>query len=79
MLIRAQKGTFKINHPGLLHTVSGSNLLSALLTTIKPRGFKSALKFPEWVSAMDDEMRVLYTNDTWDLVPRPVDAKCCWC
>jgi len=37
----------------------------------KPQGFKSAAKSPEWLAAMEDEIRSLKLNQTWELVPRP--------
>ncbi|RVW30074.1 Retrovirus-related Pol polyprotein from transposon RE1 [Vitis vinifera] len=43
----------------------------ALLALKEPQGFKSTTKHPEWLSAMDDEIQDLKTNDTWVLVPRP--------
>ncbi|RVW74885.1 Retrovirus-related Pol polyprotein from transposon RE1 [Vitis vinifera] len=54
-----------------MHISSSSQLFQALLALKEPRGFKSAAKHPEWLSAMDDEIHALKKNDTWVLVPRP--------
>ncbi|XP_041011359.1 uncharacterized mitochondrial protein AtMg00820-like [Juglans microcarpa x Juglans regia] len=48
-----------------------SGLSHALLTTSKPRGFKSAAKNPAWLTTMDEEVKALRDNCTWDLVPQP--------
>lgn len=48
-----------------------TGLLAALLATNEPKGFKSTLKHPGWVVAMDDELQALHKNHTWDVVPRP--------
>ncbi|RVW50549.1 Retrovirus-related Pol polyprotein from transposon RE1 [Vitis vinifera] len=45
----------------------------------EPRGFKSETKHPEWLSAMDDEIQALKKNDTWDLVPRPINHNVVGC
>jgi hypothetical protein len=37
----------------------------------EPKGFKSAAKSLEWLAAMDEEIRALKLNQTWELVPRP--------
>ena len=34
---------------------------------------KSALKNPQWVAAMEEELRALHQNNTWDLVLRPAN------
>lgn len=37
----------------------------------EPKLFKSATKSPEWLAAMEDEIRALTHNQTWELVPKP--------
>lgn len=64
MTTRAQKGIFKLKHPGLLHEIADSPLLTALLSTIEPRGFKSAAKLPPY-------MRRFVRFELTILVPRP--------
>ncbi|RVW98311.1 Retrovirus-related Pol polyprotein from transposon RE1 [Vitis vinifera] len=71
MITRAKSGIFKPRHPAHLSFVQSSPLIHALLATSKPKGFKSAAKNPAWLAAMDDEIKALQTNHTWDLVPRP--------
>lgn len=70
MVTRAKAGIFQPQYPTyLIHHVSG--LLYALLTTSKPRGFKSAAKNPAWLATMDEEIKALCDNCTWDLIPLP--------
>lgn len=40
----------------------------------EPKTLKSAFKDPLWVSAMQEEISALHSNQTWELVPRPSDA-----
>ncbi|KAL0435944.1 UNVERIFIED_CONTAM: Retrovirus-related Pol polyprotein from transposon TNT 1-94 [Sesamum radiatum] len=43
----------------------------------EPTTFDEALKSPDseqWLSAMKEEMKSLYDNKTWDLVPKPKDV-----
>jgi hypothetical protein len=39
-------------------------LLPAFLTSIEPKGFKSAAKNPSWLAAMDEEVQTLQNNHT---------------
>ena len=39
----------------------------------EPRSARTALKDNNWCTAMQSEMSSLYRNDTWELVPRPVN------
>ncbi|KAL6334726.1 hypothetical protein AAG906_021385 [Vitis piasezkii] len=66
-----ENGIFKPRLYHAMHISSSSQLFQALLALKEPRGFKSAAKHPEWLSAMDDEIHALKKNDTWVLVPRP--------
>ena len=70
MLTRAKASIFKTRHPANLAALGSSGLLSALLASIEPKGFKSAAKNPAWLTAMDEEIQALQTNRTWILVPR---------
>lgn len=49
-------------------------LLSTLLVSTKPKGFKSAAKNPAWLAAMDEEVQALQNNCIWILVPRPTNT-----
>lgn len=41
--------------------------------------FKEAAKTPEWVRAMNEEIRALKSNQTWSLVPLPLNKKAIGC
>ena len=71
MLTRAKAGIFKTRQLANLSVLSSSRLLSALLASPEPKGFKSASKNPAWLAAMDKEVQALQHNLTWVLVPRP--------
>ncbi|GKC47186.1 ribonuclease H-like domain-containing protein [Tanacetum coccineum] len=65
MVIRFRVGT---NHPTRrlnLHVYSISPL---------PKSYSDAFIYPNWQNAMSDEFNALIKNDTWTLVPRPMDA-----
>ena len=74
MLTRAKASIFKTRHPANLVALGSSGLLSALLASIEPKGFKSAAKNPAWLAAMDEEIQALQTNLTWILVPQPANT-----
>ncbi|KAL6349136.1 hypothetical protein AAG906_033792 [Vitis piasezkii] len=71
----------------IISTILSSSPLSAFVsipttsTNIHPmpRGFKCETKHHEWLSAMDDEIQALKKNDTWDLVPRPINHNVVGC
>ncbi|KAH9648576.1 retrovirus-related pol polyprotein from transposon RE1 [Citrus sinensis] len=46
----------------------------ALTTTIEPKHFKTAIRQPHWRTAMLEELDALHQNNTWSLVPRPVNT-----
>ncbi|XP_068645125.1 uncharacterized protein [Aristolochia californica] len=71
MVTRAKAGIFKPRHSADITFSGSAGLLSALLTSTEPKGFKSVAKNPAWLAAMDEEVRVLRENHTWTLVPRP--------
>ena len=37
----------------------------------EPKKYRTALKIPHWLKAMQEEIKALIQNRTWDLVPRP--------
>ena len=49
-------------------------LLSVLLASIEPKGFKSVAKNLAWFAAMDKEVQALQNNRTWILVSRPTNT-----
>ena len=74
MITRAKAGIFKTRHPANLGVLGSSGLLSALLASTEPKGFKSTAKNPAWLTAMDEEFNALQNNRTWILVPRPTNT-----
>jgi len=72
MITRAKAGVFKPKHPSYATTLMPSSLVYALITTQEPYSFLSASKHPSWVTAMNEELDAFSSNDTWDLVPRPL-------
>lgn len=51
-----------------------SNLALQISLVTEPKTLKSAVRHPQWVAAMKDELHTLHQNNTWSLVPRPSDA-----
>ena len=74
MITRAKSRIFKTQHLAYLSFVQSTPLIHALLATSEPKGFKFVAKNLAWLAAMDDEMKALQINHTWDLVPRPSNA-----
>lgn len=59
---------------------SYTNFLCAVSHTHEPQSFEEANTYDEWKKAMQQEIRALEKNKTWDLVPlpqgkRPIDCK----
>ena len=55
--------------------------MTSVVEVVEPTCFDEAIGNEHWEKAMDEEMVVLYVNDTWDLVPLPKDKKnigCKW-
>ena len=71
MVTRAQAGIFKPN-PRYAH-VSSTTPSSADVSPL-PRSVRTAVKDPNWLSAMQEEFATLVRNRTWELVPRPPRA-----
>lgn len=66
----AKSNIFKPNHSSYLSEVSNFGLLHVLLAMCKPKGFMSAVKHPDWISTMDEEIHALQNNHTYDLISR---------
>ncbi|XP_068667699.1 uncharacterized protein [Aristolochia californica] len=49
--------------------------LSVISSISIPRSYHEALKHPGWKAKMDEEMQVLYENQTWALVLLPSEKK----
>jgi hypothetical protein len=45
-----------------------SLLVSSILV---PKSYKEAFSHPGWCKAMEEEMRALLLNHTWDHIPKP--------
>nr|KYP63355.1 Retrovirus-related Pol polyprotein from transposon TNT 1-94 [Cajanus cajan] len=71
MQTRSQNGIFRPNLRYALAHHQPTALLTALHVAADPKGFKSAMKHPQWLAAMEDELSALRNNHTWTLVPRP--------
>ena len=41
----------------------------------EPKNIKKALKDPDWVKAMQEELEEFERNQVWKLVPRPQEGK----
>lgn len=59
----AKSGIFK---PKYVANIASTALLSALVATLAPKGFKSASKYSEWMAAMQEEIDALHANKTWE-------------
>uniref|UniRef100_A0A251TUQ9 Putative zinc finger, CCHC-type n=1 Tax=Helianthus annuus TaxID=4232 RepID=A0A251TUQ9_HELAN len=73
MITRAKAGVFRPRHIADLSHVTRHPLHQALFASNDPKGFKTAIKDAKWSSAMHKELDALYKNNTWSLVPRPVN------
>jgi len=48
---------------------------NALMVSIEElKTYKTALKYSNWQAAMQEEINAFHSNNTWTLVPRPLDA-----
>lgn len=53
--------------------------LSSLSSVSIPQSWKEAAMNPKWKEAMNEEMRALKKNETWELVPLPAGKKTVGC
>lgn len=49
-------------------------LVQPFLSLKEPKTLKTAFKFANWTKAMHEELDALKDNNTWTLVPRPINA-----
>ena len=54
-------------------TISEASNYLALLSSTEPRNVSEACKDECWVKAMNEELKQIEKNNTWELVPRPND------
>ncbi|KAJ0872693.1 putative RNA-directed DNA polymerase [Helianthus annuus] len=52
---------------------------SVLSKAVEPKNFNEAVRDPNWVSAMNDEIQALHRNHTWDIVDRPKNRSIVGC
>ncbi|KAJ9545538.1 hypothetical protein OSB04_025245 [Centaurea solstitialis] len=67
-------------HPMTTRSKARHTLLSTTISPV-PTSYHKAFADPHWLRAMQTEFSALKENDTWDLVPRPVDRpviRCMW-
>ncbi|KAJ9556976.1 hypothetical protein OSB04_011590 [Centaurea solstitialis] len=67
-------------HPMTTRSKAKHTLLSTTVSPV-PTSYSKAFNDPHWLHAMQTEFRALPVNDTWELVPRPVDKPvipCMW-
>lgn len=55
--------------------VEGEQTLKAFVSLVEPSKVQEALKDPEWVQAMHEELHQFEKNKVWRLVPRPKNRK----
>ena len=71
MITRGNVGISKSKHSNYICQVPSSPLLYSPFVMKKPKGFKSVIKTPKWLTTMGDKIHALKLNQTWDLIPRP--------
>jgi hypothetical protein len=84
--IAQRKGTRSCTSHPISHFVSYDHLSPSfrafsvsLSSLVVPKSYQEALSHPGWRSAMEEEMRALSLNHTWDLVPKPSGAHIVGC
>ncbi|KAL9444243.1 hypothetical protein AB3S75_017429 [Citrus x aurantiifolia] len=45
------------------------------MAVLEPAGYDEAAKDPKWLEAMEDEIKMIHKNQTWELVDRPLHKK----
>ena len=58
-----------------LYEVTDELTLFCLYVDCKPIGFKEAMQSKKWRQAMDEEMKSIENNDTWELTSLPKGQK----
>ncbi|GJV47377.1 retrovirus-related pol polyprotein from transposon TNT 1-94 [Tanacetum coccineum] len=67
----------QVSSTPLQHTFQA--FLCALVAQVTPTYFKEAIKDPAWCKTMNDELRALELNGTWELTVLPPDKKAINC
>ncbi|KAJ9676055.1 hypothetical protein PVL29_024850 [Vitis rotundifolia] len=72
------KGTHMITRSKLKNDPSLKSQMVTFATTrsdiSEPKIYRTTLKIPHWLKAVQEEIKALIQNRTWDLVPRPPTA-----
>jgi hypothetical protein len=83
--IAQRKGVRSCTHHPVSDFVSYQHLspsyrsfVSKLSSVSIPRNLQEALSDPKWRTAMQEEMKALHKNKTWDLVKLPNEEEGCW-
>lgn len=72
--------TVNNTHPMTTRSKAKHTLISTSISPV-PTSYSKAFTDPHWLHAMQTEFHALQVNDTWELVPRPVDKpviRCMW-
>ena len=77
----SSKVKYPISHYVSNHRLSESNksFVNQLSTVSIPNSVQEALADPRWKAAMNEEMKSLQKNETWELVDRPPWKKLVGC
>jgi hypothetical protein len=69
----------RVSRPPDRYGFSHTSLNTTLSSTSIPTCFSEAVKYECWQKAMDEELRALQDNHTWDVVPCPSNVKAIGC
>ncbi|GAA0185436.1 transmembrane signal receptor [Lithospermum erythrorhizon] len=58
---------------------TSSSFIESVLHFFESKSYKQASKNPKWIDSINNEINVLSTNDTWELVPLPPGKKAISC
>lgn len=76
MITRAKAGIFK---PKYRADLASHGLLAALHASTDPTGFKTAVRYPHWMDAMQQELDASHRNNIFSLVPHPLNHNVVGC
>lgn len=73
------RGSAQVSCPPNQYGFSDTSLNATLSSIRIPTCFSEAVKHKRWRKAMDEELRALEENHTWDVVPCPSNVKAIGC